>query len=121
MQGALAQAGQSVGVGVECGVHRVVGGPQRGQAGGDGHRVTGQRAGLVHRPEWGEPLHYLGTPTERSGGQAAAHHLAEREQVGGHRIDSVPTASADPEARHHLVDDQQRAVLGGDLASAPAL
>ena len=110
------QPGQSVGVGVQRGVDRVVGGPQRCQPGGHRHRVTRQSAGLIHRPQRRQPLHHLGSPAERGGRQSAAHHLAEGEQVSGDRIDSVPTTSADPEPRHHLVDDQQRAVLGGDRA-----
>ncbi|COV76959.1 Uncharacterised protein [Mycobacterium tuberculosis] len=110
------QAGQAVSVGVQCGVDRVVGGPQRCQPGGNRHRVTRQRAGLIHRPQRRQPLHHLGAPAERGGGHPAAHHLAEGEQVSGHRIDSVPTTSADPEPGHHLVEDEQGAVLGGDRA-----
>jgi len=71
------------------------------------HRITGQRAGLVHRPQRCQALHHLGPAAERGGRQTTAHHLAEREQIGGDGIDSVPTTSADPEPRHHLVDDQQ--------------
>ena len=62
------------------GVH----GAQRGQPGRHRQRVTRQRAGLVDRPGRRQPLHDLGPPAERRAGQPAAHHLAEREQVGGH-------------------------------------
>ena len=110
------QRRQPVGVGVERGVHDVVGGAQGGQPRGHRHRVTRERAGLVHRAQRGEAFHHLGAATECRGGQAAAHHLAEGEQVGIHRIDAVPTTSADPESGHHLVHDQQRTVLGGDPA-----
>ena len=94
---------------------------QRGQAGGAGQRVPGQRAGLVDRAGRGEPAHDLGAAAERRRGQAAAHHLAEGVQVGVDRLEPGPAAAGDPEAGHHLVDDEQRAVRVGDRGPAPAL
>ena len=110
------QPGQPVGVGVQGGVRGVVGGLQGGQPGGHRHRVPGQGAGLVHRPQRGQPFHHLGAAAERRGGQPTAHHLAEGEQVRVHRVQAVPAGAADPEPGHHLVEDQQGAVLGGDAA-----
>ena len=115
-QGAGEQSGQPVGVGVEGGVHRIVGVAQCGQAGGHGHRVTRQGAGLIDRPQRGKSFHHVAASAERGRGQSTAHHLAEGEQVGLNRIDSVPTGSTDPETGHHLVEDQQRAALRGDPA-----
>ncbi len=55
-------------VAIQGGIHLLVGGAQCGQPGRHRHRVPGQRAGLVHRTEWSEPVHHLGPATERGGG-----------------------------------------------------
>ena len=110
------QADQPVGVAIQGGVHRGVGRAQRRQARRHGHRVTRQGPGLIHRAQRRQPLHHLGPTAESRRRQSAAHHFSEGEQVGGDRIYPVPAASAHPEARHDLVDDQQRAVLRGDRA-----
>jgi hypothetical protein len=34
------------------------------------------------------------------------------------RVEAIPAGRTDPEAGHHLVHDQQRAMLPGDLAQA---
>ena len=67
---------------VDVGVDLVGRQPQRGQPGGGGDRVPRQRAGLVDRPLRRQPRHHVGAAAERRGGEAAAHHLAERDQVG---------------------------------------
>ena len=81
------------GRGVDAQVDLVGAGPQRGQPGGHRDRVPGQRAGLVDRPGRGQPGHDLGPAAERRGRQAAAHHLAEGEQVGLDRIQPVPAGA----------------------------
>ncbi len=102
--------------GVDAQVDLVGAGPERGQPGRHRDRVPGQRAGLVDGAGRGQPGHHLGPAAERRGRQPAAHHLAEREQVGLDRIQPVPAGGADPEAGHHLVEDEQRTVRGGDAA-----
>ena len=97
-------------------VHLGRAGAERGQPGRGGQRVAGQRAGLVHRPGRGQPVHDLRAAAERGRGQPAAHHLAERHQVAGHALEAVPAGAGDPEAGQHLVHDQQRAVLAADVA-----
>ena len=67
--------------GVEMLVHGVVRRAEGGQAGRGGDRVPGQRAGLVHRPERAPEVHDVGPPAESADRQAAADHLAERQQV----------------------------------------
>jgi hypothetical protein len=88
---------------------------ERGGAGRDGQRVPAQGARLVHRPGRGEPAHDVGAAAERRCRQAAAHHLAEGEQVGVDALEAVPAAAGDPEAGHHLVADEQRAVVLAQL------
>ena len=105
--GELAERGGGL---VEPPVERVVGQPQRGQSGGAGQRVTGERPGLVDRAGRGELRHDLRAPAERRGGQAATHDLPVRPQVRVRRVEAVPSGAGHPEPGHHLVDDEQRAV-----------
>ncbi len=44
-------------------------------------------------------------------GQPAADDLAEAGEIGRHAVALLRAAAGDPEAGHHLVEDQQRAVL----------
>ena len=108
-----------VGGGVQVGVDLVGGQPQRGQAGGGGDRVPGQGAGLVDRPLRREVVHHVGAAAERRGREAAAHHLAEGHQVGAPALlGAVETPLAEPggpEPGHHLVADEQRAVVAAGL------
>ena len=90
--------------------------------GGDGERIAAERAGLVHRPERREQLHHVSAP--RHGGQrkAAAHDLAERDEVGCPQrtagacgLEAPPAGGPDPEAGQHLVEDEERAFAVRDL------
>ena len=63
---------------------------QRGEPGRAGERIAGQGAGLVDRAGRGELRHDLGATAERGGGQAAAHDLAERPQVGVDGLEARP-------------------------------
>ena len=73
------QRGQPVGVGIQGGVHGVVGMPERGQTRRHGDRVPRQGPGLIHRPQWGQALHHLGSSAEGCRRQSPTHHLAEGE------------------------------------------
>ncbi len=112
------QTPEGLGVAVQCGVDLGVGGTQAREAGGDGDGITGQGAGLVDRSARGEMGHDVGATTEGRGGQTTAHDLAEGHQVSGDPVDAVPAGRARAEAGHHLVHDQQRAVLTGEVAQA---
>ena len=87
-----------------------------GEAGGDRDRVARERAGLVDRARGRELAHEVGATTKRGEGEAAADDLAEAGQVGGDVVQLLRGAVADAEPAHHLVEDQQRAVLGAQLA-----
>ena len=104
---------------VDVGVDLVGRQPQRGQPGGGRDRVTGEGARLVDRPVRREHRHHVGPAAERRGREAAAHHLAEGDQVGAPAlagtVEAPLTLAGDPEAGHHLVGDEQRAVLGAGL------
>ena len=49
--------------------------------------------------------------------EPAAHHLAEDREVGDHVEALLGAAARDPEARDHLVEDQQRVVLVAEQRS----
>ena len=94
--------------------------PQGGQPGRRGHRVSRERSGLVDRSFRCQVGHDVGPSTERGCGKAAAHDLAEGEQVRGtrcgHTLEAEPARTGAAEASHHLVRDEQRAVRGGHSA-----
>ena len=96
---------------------------QRREARRGGHRVTGEGARLVDRPERREHRHDVGAAAERRGREPAAHDLAEGEQVGRtlvvRALQAVPAGGAAPEAGHHLIGDQQRAVRAGRPGAGP--
>ena len=95
---------------------------QRGEAGGRGQRVAGQRAGVEHRPERRQRLHDVAAPADRADRQAAADDLAERGQVGHDVVLGLRAAVAEPEPGDHLVEHQQRAdsiALGAQALQKP--
>ena len=98
---------------VDVGVDLVGGSAQRREPGRGGERVPRQRAGLVDGTDGCQPGHHVGAAAERRGREAAAHHLAERHQVGAHAVEAEPAGAAHPEAGHHLVADVERAVARG--------
>ena len=102
-----------------CGVDLGRREPERGEAGGGGDRVPGERAGLVDRALGREVGHQVGATAEGRGREAAAHHLAEGHQVGRPALDGAVEAPAalrgGAEAGHHLVADEQRAVGAAGL------
>src|SRR5262249_29264817 len=94
----------------------VPGGPsQRRQPGGARQRIPRQRAGLVDPTGRRQALHDRRAAAEGRRRQATAHDLAERVEIGIDLVDRRPAAAGDPEAGHHLVDDQQCAMAVRDL------
>ena len=89
---------------------------QDGKAGSGRERVARQRARLVDGSARSELLHDLGAPAEGGERQAAADDLAEHRQVRQHAEALLRTAARHPEARDHLVEDEQRA---GRIAKLP--
>ena len=83
-----------------------------------GHRewVPRQRPRLVHGAGRSDELHDLAAPTVRPHREAASDHLAERRQVGRDAVERLRSARMHAEPGHHLVEDEQGAVLVGDLA-----
>ena len=114
-QGRGDQRGQPVGVRVQGPVDRVVRELQGRQAGGHGHRVTRQGAGLVDGADRGEHVHDVGASTEGCRGHTAGDDLAEGGEVAGHAVDPEPALARGTEAGHHLVDDEQSTIGVGDL------
>lgn len=90
---------------------------ERGQTGSGGHRIARERSCLVDGAGRGEVGHDLGATAEGRCREAAAHDLAEGEQVGraiwvaeSLGLVAVPAGSGDTEAGHHFVADHQRTV-----------
>ena len=86
---------------------------------GRGRRgVAVEGAGEEGRLAWGgrEQVHQLRLAAERRDRPAVRHRLPERRQVGRDPGDRLVAAEAVAEAGDHLVEDEDRAVLGRELA-----
>ena len=79
-------------------------------------RVARQRARLVHVAGRGEPLHQRPSAAERADRQAATDDLAEAGDVGPDTGELLGATPGHAEAGHHLVEDEQHAVAGGERA-----
>ncbi len=84
------------------------------QAGCGCRGVPAERARLVHRSCRGEQVHDVGATAHGGERQAAADDLPEGEQVRRPALlatlDPPPAVGAHAEARHHLVEHEQRPV-----------
>ena len=79
-------------------------------------RIAAQRAGLIHAAKRREAVHDFHAPAERPDRQTAADDFAKARQV---RSDAKPLLRAtgrETKARHHFIENQQRAMLAGDAA-----
>ncbi len=84
----------------------------------DRDRVPAERPRLVYGADRCELLHQFLLAAERGAREAAAHHLAERGEIGVDAVHALRAAVRDAEARDDLVEEQERAVLQGDLAQS---
>ena len=96
---------------------------QRRQAAGGGDRIARQRAGLVHRAHGRQLFHDGARPAKGRQRHAAADDLAQHGQVGleagdGLRVQRLGRAGRDAKTGHHLVQNQQRAMLAAQFAAA---
>ena len=79
----------------------------------DRDRVAVERAGVTHLAP-ADQVHDLGLAREERERIAARDGLAEDGQVGSDAQILLRAAGREPEARDHLVEDQQRAVLAAE-------
>ena len=96
---------------------------QGGQAAGGGDGVARERAGLIDGAERGELLHDIALAAKGGQGHAAAYDFAHDGDVGreardGLGVQALHAAQRGAKAGHHFVIDEQRAVLGAQLAAA---
>ncbi len=87
-------------------------------SGGHRERMARVGPGLVDRALRCHELHEIGTAPEGRDGEPSADHLAERDQI---RLDAVALRGASArgaESRHHLVEDEERAVMVAELPQA---
>ena len=89
---------------------------ERRQARRHRERIARHRPRLVHRARRGDLCHQLSPAAIGANRQTAADDLAQRREVGRHAIALLSAASRHTEPGHHLVEDQERAVGGGELA-----
>lgn len=64
----------------------------------------------------GEMLHDVGASTKGPDGEAAANHLAHRNEVGGEALELLHATLCEAEASHDLVEDEEGTVLPGEIA-----
>ena len=89
---------------------------QGGQPGGHRDRIARKRAGLVDGAQRRHLLHDRRGPADRAHRHATADDLAEGRQIRHDAGQLLHSARRDPQARHHLVEDQQRAVARAQRA-----
>ena len=80
------------------------------QPGRHGHRITGQCAGLINRPQGSQLFHDVAATAKGSNGHAATDHLAQCGEVGTNAIQRLCAPQRHAEAGHDLIEDQHRAM-----------
>ena len=85
-----------------------------GEAGSHGQRVAAEGPCLIDGTEGGEEVHDLRAAAEGTNRQATADDFAEAAQIGREVFEPLHARLAETEAGHHLVENEQRAVLLGD-------
>ena len=89
---------------------------QSRETGCHGDRIAGQGAGLIDGAERREALHHVTASAKGSKRHAAADHLSQGGQVGGHPEQPLGAARAHAKAGHDLVEDQQRAMAPREVS-----
>ena len=84
---------------------------QRRQACSHGHRVTGQGAGLVDRPQRCQMLHDGLLAAKGAHRHAAPDNLAQGGHVRGDAVMALGAAQRYPETAHDFIENQHRAVV----------
>ena len=85
------------------------------QTGGHRHRIAGQGARLIDRPQRRDAAHHIPAAAVGRKGHAASDDLSEGGEVRTDPIIFLRAAQGKAEAGDHLVKDQQRAVLFCDF------
>ena len=91
---------------------------QHSQSGRHGNRVTRQRAGLIHRTSRCHHTHDVGPAAIGSYRHPTTDNLTHRCQVGGNAEAFLRSAFGKPEAGHHLIENQDNAVLIAERADS---
>jgi len=87
-----------------------------GEADDHGEGVSAEGAGLIDGAVGGELVHDVGAAAEGSDGEASADDLAHGGEVGGEGFEFLDAALGEAEAGHDLVEDEEGAVFGGEVA-----
>ena len=91
---------------------------ERCQSGGYGQRVSGQRAGLVHRAGGRDLLHDVAPTSIGADGKPAAEHLPQAGEIRRHAVQFLGAAPGQPKSGDHLVEDQQRPLVSREPAQS---
>ena len=90
--------------------------PQHRQPRRHRQRISRKRPRLIHRTQRRDLAHDVGASAVGRHRQAAADNLAERRQIRPDAETLLRAAQRHAEARHHFVENQQRAVTRGQFA-----
>ena len=88
---------------------------QCGDPGRHGEGIAREGSRLVNGSRGGEVFHDLPAAAEGADGEAAPDDLPQAGKIGGDAGQGLPAAVGDAESGDHLVEDQEDAVLAGDL------
>ena len=92
--------------------------PQGREARGHGEGIARQRPRLVHLPERRDVRHQLARTAVRADREPASDDLAQAREIGPDSVARLRASPRDAEAGDHLVEDEQRAVAGAEVAQA---
>ncbi len=82
------------------------------------HRIARKRARLIDGSLGRDQAHQSLAAAVGPHGQAAADDLAEGVKVGVNAVELGGAATCDPEAGHHLIEDEQRAMAVAERAKS---
>ena len=83
---------------------------------GDG--IARERTGLIHRAQRRDLLHDVATPAKGAHWHTAPDDLTQAGEIRSDAQEALNAAGPEPEAGHHLVKDQYRAMASTELAHA---
>ena len=84
---------------------------QLGKTGSHGHRIAGQRTGLIDRAKGSNLLHQIPSAAVSANGHTTADDLAVGDQIGLYLIIFLCTAGSQTETGDDFVENQQAAKL----------
>ena len=119
ISGGLQPCHQTLGFGCQIIVKtRLADDIQRGKAASCGHGVAAQCTRLINLAQRRKVFHDGAAGTKGRQRHAAAYHFAKNRNIGAHAQDRLRATQGHAKTRHDLIHNQQRPILGAQLAAS---